>query len=189
MPARTICGVEYSVALAEAAARRLDTVIQGDLNQADALHGFEGKLFDCIICADVLEHLRQPEDLLSRLRPLLTADACLIVSLPNNRNLSAFISIFLRGTFPRRQRGIFDDTHWRWFTFADGRRLLTDAGFVVERTNFNLRWGDKGGGRANKTLIRFVGPLTGYLPPVREFLSYQFVMRAQLASEPLNKSI
>jgi hypothetical protein len=54
--------------------------------------------------------------LLRLLRPLLSPSACLIVSLPNIRHISALYSIFFSGSFPRRQRGIFDDTHWRWFT-------------------------------------------------------------------------
>ena len=180
VPGRQVHGVEYSQTLAEVAAQRLDSVVQCDLNDPSALEGLGTARFDCVICADVLEHLQHPEDLLIRLRPYLTPDAYLIVSLPNIRHLSAFTSIFLRGTFPRRQRGIFDDTHWRWFTYRDGCRLVNDAGFVVQNASFNLRWGDRGGGRANKLLIRTLGPVAHRLPPVREFLSYQFVLRTRL---------
>jgi methionine biosynthesis protein MetW len=180
VPGRRVCGVEFSSTLAETATTRLDTVIRGDLNLADTLSELRGQRFDCAICADVLEHLRHPEELLRNLRLCLAPEADLIVSLPNIRHVSAFVSIFLRGSFPRRQRGIFDDTHWRWFTIRDGRRLLTEAGFAVQQANFMLRWGDQGGGKANKLLIRALGPAAPYLPPVREFLSYQFVMRASM---------
>jgi SAM-dependent methyltransferase len=181
-PDREVFGVEYSPALAERAETVLDRVLQRDLNQPDALQALDGHRFDCVICADVLEHLMNPEALLRRLAPYLTPDASLIVSLPNIRHLSAFVSIFLKGTFPRRQRGIFDDSHWRWFTLSDGSRLLNDAGFVVNRTNYSLRWGDQGGGRANKLLIRSLGPHAHRLGLVRELLSYQFAMRANFAA-------
>lgn len=177
---RTITGVEFSPLLAEKARPRLDTVIQADLNQARALDVLKEQQFDCAICADVLEHLYQPEVLLRELRQLLSADAALVVSLPNVRHLSAFASIYLRGTFPRRQRGIFDDTHFRWFTLRDGHRMLTEAGFIVKKFDYSLRWGDVGGGIANRLLSRLVGPLAPYALPVREFLSYQFAMQAEL---------
>ncbi|HEY4082454.1 MAG TPA: class I SAM-dependent methyltransferase [Burkholderiaceae bacterium] len=180
IPGRSVCGVEYSPTLAAAAAAKLDHVIHGDLSQPETLSSLRGGQFDCAICADVLEHLQHPEALLQSLRHCLAPNAALIVSLPNVRHISAFASIFLRGSFPRRQRGIFDDTHWRWFTVSDGRRLVTEAGFAVQQANFMLRWGDQGGGRANKLLNRFLAPAAPKLAPVREFLSYQFVMRASM---------
>ncbi len=180
IPGRCVFGVEYSPTLAEAASLRLDHVIQNDLSKPETLANLRGGQFDCAICADVLEHLQHPEALLQTLRHCLAPNAALIVSLPNIRHISALTSIFLRGSFPRRQRGIFDDTHWRWFTVGDGHRLVSEAGFVVQQSNFILRWGDQGGGRANKLLNRFLAPAAPKLSPVREFLSYQFVMRASM---------
>ena len=180
VPGRVVKGLEYSTRLADLAQTRLDQVVQVDLNQATALDALTGQLFDCAICADVLEHLHQPEQLLRLLRPLLSPSACLIVSLPNIRHISALYSIFVNGSFPRRQRGIFDDTHWRWFTLKDGRDLLAEAGFQIEKVDHSLRWGDQGGGRANKILIRTLGPFAHRLPFVNEFLTYQFAMRARL---------
>lgn len=179
---RHVTGIEYSADLAQRAAVKLDRLKQADLNHPEALTEFEGTQFDCAICADVLEHLQQPGDLLARLRPCLADGAVLVVSLPNIRHLSALVDIYLKGSFPRRQRGIFDDTHLRWFTLRDGHQLLLDAGFVVDQTAYSLRWGDRGGGRANKLLNRAFGTHAHRIAPVREFLSYQFAMRARLAS-------
>jgi methionine biosynthesis protein MetW len=180
VPGRVVSGLEYSTRLAELAKTRLDQVMQVDLNQTTALDALAGQQFDCAICADVLEHLQQPEQLLRLLRRLLSPSACLIVSLPNIRHISALYSIFVSGSFPRRQRGIFDDTHWRWFTLKDGRNLLADAGFQIEKIDYSLRWGDQGGGRANRILIRSIGPFAHRLPFVKEFLTYQFAMRTRL---------
>src|SRR4051812_16267968 len=68
---RYVVGVEYSQSLADAARLRLDKVIQGDLNQASTLSPLASEQFDCVVCADVLEHLQKPEDLLKLLQPHL----------------------------------------------------------------------------------------------------------------------
>lgn len=182
-PERFVAGIEYSQELADRAGRQLDFVLRKDLNLPQSLEDLGDRSFDCVICADVLEHLQQPDELLQRLRRHLRPGASLIVSLPNIRHLSAFASIFLGGSFPRRSRGIFDDTHLRWFTIRDGRHMLDANGFDVQKTTYALRWGDKGGGRANKLLIRLFGSSAHALPPVREFLSYQFAMHARLRPE------
>ncbi|MDI4631695.1 methyltransferase domain-containing protein [Pelomonas sp. V22] len=178
-PERRVCGIEYSSELAARAASRLDEVHEADLSRTDALEQLSRKDFDCIICADVLEHLQQPERLLEQLHGLLRPGGVLVVSLPNIRHLSALRAIFLQGSFPRRPRGIFDDSHWRWFTVGDGRRLLEQAGYALTDSSYTLRWGDQGGGRANRLLNRWFGRHAGKIPPVREFLSYQFAMRAR----------
>lgn len=183
VPGRVVMGVEYSAHLAELARAKLDRVLQTDLNQTNALGVMNGQLFDCAICADVLEHLQQPEQLLQQLRSLLSPGASLIVSLPNIRHLSAFVAVFMQGSFPRRQRGLFDDTHQRWFTLKDGHKLVTATGFQVEQVIYCLRWGDQGGGRANRLLNHMLGPFAHRLPFVREFLTYQFAMRASLHAQ------
>lgn len=176
-PERRVCGIEYSSELAAKAASRLDEVHEADLSQTDALMQLSRQDFDCIICADVLEHLQRPERLLEQLHGFLKPGGVLVVSLPNIRHLSALRAIFLQGSFPRRPRGIFDDSHWRWFTVGDGRRMLEQAGYELTEVSYTLRWGDQGGGRANRLLNRWFGPHAGNIAPVREFLSYQFAMR------------
>ena len=101
----------------------------------------------------------------------------MVISLPNIRHLSALSSLFLKGTFPRRERGIFDQTHLRWFTIRDAGALITDSGFVVDEMTFTLRVGDKGDRKINRILNRFPSCLKGWRP-IREFLTYQFCIRA-----------
>lgn len=181
-PDRTVVGVEYSQELADRASAVMDRVLQADLNRPDSLDALAGSQFDCAVCADVLEHLQQPAELLTRLRTLLAPGATIVVSLPNIRHVSALSSIYFKGSFPRRPRGIFDDTHLRWFTLKDGRALLQEAGFAVDTDMVcTLRWGDKGGGRANKLLDKVLGRVGHRIAPVREFLTYQFAMRGRLA--------
>ena len=50
-----------------------------------------------------------------------------MVSLPNVRHWETFWQLGRRGTWPRRDVGIFDRTHLRWFTLRDAYAMLDAA--------------------------------------------------------------
>ncbi|MBV9896751.1 MAG: class I SAM-dependent methyltransferase, partial [Chloroflexi bacterium] len=77
-----VTGIEYVQRAAECAAEHLDRVIVADCEQVDFETAFGSVEFDCVIAADVLEHLRDPEAMLLRLLPYLTSDAVIVVSIP-----------------------------------------------------------------------------------------------------------
>ena len=56
-------------------------------NFINAFHKLQGTLFDCIIFSEVLQHLEEPLDILSRAVKLLAAEGVLLVSVPNFRYL------------------------------------------------------------------------------------------------------
>lgn len=99
------------------------TVEAADLGQA---------IYDCIVCADVLEHLPDPTATLKRLRQVAKSDATFIISLPNVAHL-AVRTMLLFGRFPKMERGILDKTHLHFYTKDTARQLLADAGLKVER--------------------------------------------------------
>lgn len=177
-PTRRVVGIEIDSELANEATTNLDSVICSNLESlqiSSALSQYSP--FDCIICADVLEHLRIPEEILLALTRTLAPGGKLIVGLPNIRHHSALWEIFVRGSFPRRSRGIFDSTHLRWFTYADSLSMLRSASLEPELFKFSTRIGDKGGGLLNRLSGRFLDPIAHW-PPIREFLVYQFAIRA-----------
>jgi len=89
--------------------------------------------YDCIVCADVLEHLPDPLSTLKRLRQAAKPDATFIISLPNVAHL-AVRTMLLFGRFPKMERGILDKTHLQFFTKDTAKNLLSDAGLKVDRT-------------------------------------------------------
>ena len=180
-PGRTVCGIEFDALFAQAAARQLDGVIHADLNLLDWSAALAGRRFDCIVFADVLEHLVYPQHCLRQAIGHLQPGGCIVLSLPNIRHICALRSLFVHGRFPQRDRGIFDRTHLRWFTLADAKTLIGDAGLQVSAMSQALRWGDQGGGTMNRWLNR-VPPTIRRWAPVREFLTYQFCLRAQSSS-------
>jgi SAM-dependent methyltransferase len=87
--------------------------------------------FDFVICADVLEHLRQPALLLRDLRGVLASGGRLAASLPNSGH-AYFRWTVLRGRFPAEDRGLFDRTHLRFYTWHGWTELFAAAGFRIE---------------------------------------------------------
>ena len=178
-PGRKVCGIELDKAFSLEAAQYLDEVINDDLNTLDWEAVLPGRSFDCMIFADVLEHLQEPgrslKQALTRLRP----GGSVVICLPNIRHVSALSSIFFSGTFPRRDRGIFDRTHLRWFTFRDACSLLNENGLQLVAFYQGMRWGDAGGGRVNRLLNRLPEAVKRWMP-VREFFTYQFAFSARM---------
>ncbi len=176
---RRVFGVEIDPAFAVEAQAILDQVICADLNELEWPVLTNGMQFDCIIFADVLEHLMDPRKHLLEAKRYLRPGGCIVVSLPNIRHISSFYSIFIKGTFPLRDRGIFDKTHLRWFTINDAKSLIAELGMSVVHTTFNLRMGDRGGGMMNRLANKYGTILNFFL--IREFLTYQFCLRAEIA--------
>ncbi|MGA2723068.1 MAG: class I SAM-dependent methyltransferase [Bryobacteraceae bacterium] len=87
--------------------------------------------FDYIVCADVLEHLRQPERLLRECRERLAPGGALIASLPNSGH-AYFRGQVLMGRFPQHDRGLFDRTHVQFYMWHGWVDLLARAGFLIE---------------------------------------------------------
>jgi predicted TPR repeat methyltransferase len=88
--------------------------------------------FDVVVCADVLEHVADPESVLARVREWIAPDGLLLVSLPNVANVAVRISL-LAGRFEYADAGILDRTHLRFYTRRSARRLVEGGGFRIRR--------------------------------------------------------
>jgi SAM-dependent methyltransferase len=124
-----VVGVELLVDYARDAEAVLDRVICSDVASALASPDELGR-FDCVIAADVLEHLVDPWTALADAVAILEPRGTVVVSLPNVQYLKTFMTL-ARGTWPQDDDGLFDRTHLRWFTVRDMRALLEDAGLDV----------------------------------------------------------
>ena len=123
-----VVGIELDPAAARLAARWCDDVLVGDVEQMEL--PFAPASFDTVVCGDVIEHLRDPESLLRRLRPLLRAGGRLVLSTPNVANWTIRIGL-LFGRFRYSERGILDRSHTHLFT----RKTLIEA---LERTGYRV---------------------------------------------------
>ena len=123
----TVVGVTYSEDEAQQARQRIDWVEVADLNHFDpATLGW----FDCIVCSHVLEHLADPQQVLSRLRHCLAPGGTLLVALPNVLFWKQRLQ-FLRGRFRYTEGGLMDRTHLRFFDGHSAASLVRASGFDV----------------------------------------------------------
>lgn len=126
-----ITGVELNPVAGSRARPRLDVVHVADLEAAPPT--LPTAYFDCMVCNDVLEHLRDPWSVLRHLRPSLAPGAFVVASLPNLRFLGVMKDLVLRGDFTYQDDGVLDRTHVRFFTKKTMRALFEDTGFEVRR--------------------------------------------------------
>ena len=129
--AREVVGVELDPGAAAKAGTRLDAVINRDLAHLDPAE-LGDEPFDAILASDVLEHLAEPEIVLGRAVSRLRPGGAVVVSLPNVAHVWVFANLLLQ-RWPRKDSGIFDRTHVRFFGKRDMVRLLEDAGLRVLR--------------------------------------------------------
>jgi len=183
-PGVTVIGVELVPEIAKQAALRLDEVVTGDL-ESSAID-FAEQSFDCVIAADVLEHLRSPNTTLASIRRWLRPDGSLILSLPNVRHHSVITGL-LAGNWTYESAGLLDEDHVRFFTRREIEKLLFRAGFKVEQWRIvpgpgYREWVEQG----QPGEVRLGGlQITGLSPQeAEEFFAYQYLIRAV----PLPKS-
>lgn len=137
-PEATVFGVEVNRAAVEVARTRIDRVMLGKFEEVDLeAEGVQPGSIDTVIVADVLEHMYDPWGVLVRLRPYLTADAQIIASIPNIRNLVVMEEL-AKGNWRYEEWGLLDVTHIRFFTLREIRRFFHETGYRVTQTTFNI---------------------------------------------------
>jgi 2-polyprenyl-3-methyl-5-hydroxy-6-metoxy-1,4-benzoquinol methylase len=130
--ATELTGIEVVPEQAELARAVYDHVVAAPVEQA--LEELEGP-FDTILCLDVLEHLVDPERVMSDLRRLAAPGARLQVSIPNARHVSLMKDLIFKGTFGYTEWGHRDRTHLRWFTKRDIADAMERNGWAVQRVS------------------------------------------------------
>lgn len=176
----SVVGIESRAEAADRAGRRLDRVLCESLETiSDSL--FPEAAFDCIVLADVLEHLRQPLRVLRICRHWLTDTGALVISIPNSRHHS-IVSGLMDGNWTYERAGLLDDDHVRCFTRRELDKLLYRAGF--ESTQWSLipgsgyaewdRSGRPGTVRAGNLQIEGLSA-----QDAEEFFIYQHLVRAR----------
>jgi SAM-dependent methyltransferase len=169
--AERIVGIEIDARSAERAREVFDVVLTGSV---ESTLGELDELFDLVICADVLEHLVNPWQIVDQLTGLVIEGGLLVVSVPNIRHYRALLRLAFGAGFRYDSQGTFDSTHLRFFDRKGVRGLVGRPGWEIER------FGGSGGRRFGRLL---------WSRPFRipaEYLVYQWhvVARRTAASHP-----
>ena len=134
-----VVGIEFDEKMAKIAQKKIDKVIVGDIENINLADSFPPNYFDCIIFADILEHLKNPWKILKSSAQFLNAGGVVIASIPNVRHYSTIIDLLFRGCWPYRDRGIHDKTHLRFFTLRNIEELFQYADLKIVRIERNYR--------------------------------------------------
>lgn len=126
----SVVGVELLEEYAEDARKSLDRVVVSDAETFVAAGPPPEAPFDCLIAADVLEHLVDPWGTLARAVDYLDAGGLAVSSVPNALYWKALARVVRERSWPLDDQGTFDRTHLRWFSERDAEALFVRAGLT-----------------------------------------------------------
>ena len=164
-----VSGIELDEQMAEVAQKKLDKVIVGDVENINLADFFQPGYFDCIIFADILEHLKNPWKILRSSAKFLNAGGVVIASIPNVRHHTTITNLLFKGYWPYRERGIHDRTHLRFFALRNIKELFQYADLSIERIERNYRIIEK-----PHWLNRFSKCFAFY--PCKELFTFQYLI-------------
>ena len=131
-------GIELFESAAQSARPYVDRLIVGDAERLVAAGVLASEEFDLILCLDVLEHMIDPWEFVSRITRTLKPGGTLIASIPNVRHLSVIADLVARGRWDYRSAGILDRTHLRFFTLSTAKDLLSSKELEVVELLYNV---------------------------------------------------
>lgn len=159
-------GIEINENSAEIA-RNIANVISVDVENNEI--PFEDEFFDLIILPDVLEHLKDPWDVLVKLKKKLSKNGQIIASIPNIMHITVVDSL-LKGRFDYEDAGILDKTHLRFFTLKTIEDMFRNIGFNNTEVSSNKIY-------INDDLKKKVDILSDlYNLNREELLAYQYII-------------
>ena len=133
--------------------------IEADLDVFDFDSGPEN--VDTILMLDIIEHLREPEEILKKIRRRYSGKEPQIILTTGNVGFLPIRLALMLGQFNYGRRGILDLNHTRLFTFHSLRRTLIQGGYEIY---------EERGIPAPFYLALGESPIAGFLMDVNRFL-------------------
>ena len=177
----TMDGVTLSEAEAAHARPHYRRVVVDNLESCDLVATFAGNRYDYIVCADVLEHLSRPEQVLAACRQLLQPDGKLLISVPN-AGYSGLIAELLEGEFLYREEGLLDRTHLRFFTRRSLTRFLGEHRWQLDSIDTIAR--ELPESEFNVAFDSLPPSVARHLLGAPDALTYQFICVAHPVAQP-----
>lgn len=96
---------------------------------------FIASSFDCMVCLDVIEHVKDPEKLLREINRVSKVGGKLILATPNVRFTNHLFDLVIMGRFPKTSTdpSLYDGGHLHFFTYGDIIELLKKTGFRIAK--------------------------------------------------------
>jgi 2-polyprenyl-3-methyl-5-hydroxy-6-metoxy-1,4-benzoquinol methylase len=131
----SIFGVELTEEIGRQAAPYCKNISFVDIEHANWNKELGDELFDVIIAADVLEHLRDPVRCLLSLREYLAPGGYFVISIPNI-SYNGILAELFGNDFQYRKVGLLDETHLRFWGLKGIKRLAEDSRLTVNNLHF-----------------------------------------------------
>lgn len=125
----SVVGIEIDKEMTQIAKKRCDKVVNANVELLKSID-FPKGYFDIILYADVLEHCRNPQEIVQNLRPYLADDGYILISIPNVANWEIRLKL-LMGKFNYQGGTILDTGHLKFFTLPSIMKLIEKAKFKV----------------------------------------------------------
>lgn len=171
-PKAKVYGVELDPEMAKLAEEKLHRVYVANMDEFSLAAEFSRDSFDCVVLADVLEHLKDPWQVVAEAVEITSSGGLVIACIPNVRHFDTIFNLVFLGKWPYRDRGIHDRTHLRFFTRKNIGELFAAGAVDVERIDTNYRLVERPS-RINRWAKYFA------LPVLKHFLAFQYIIVAR----------
>ena len=111
--------------------------ICADIEKFTWLEKWKGRQYDYILFTDVLEHLKNPREVLKKAELLLSDSGAIYISVPNIGHNDIVIKL-LEERFEYTTEGLLDETHLRFFTRENLKDLVKETGLMIEEVQYKI---------------------------------------------------
>lgn len=130
-----VTAVEINPYMAKTARKYAQTMIAGDIETKETVERLGDKKFDCLILADVLEHLKDPQATLKKLAGFLIKKGEVYISVPNIGFITNRL-LHLLGRWDYMEYGSMDRTHLQFFTKKTIEKLILNCGLRIKKSEY-----------------------------------------------------
>ena len=125
-----VYGIEIDEEAIKTASHYLDRAICCNVEHVSWAEEIAGEKFDYILFADVLEHLRNPDEVLRKAADFLKDDGRIIVSVPNITHSDIILKMLLNH-FEYTKTGLLDNTHIHFWGSSNLKDFFDSFGLTM----------------------------------------------------------
>lgn len=130
--------------------------------------------YDYVIMLDVIEHIRNPHNVLAYIKSLLKEDGEILLSTPNISHNAIIINL-LNDEFKYNPLGILDETHVKLYTEKSIQRLVKESGLYIYDIKYIQKVAEETEFKANYSMVPI--EIESFLRQRDNADVYQFMLR------------
>jgi|GEM_PF-6601929 len=181
-----VIGVEIDEDAGAIARQYCESMIIGDVENLNLDAFLDPASIDVILMGDILEHLRWPGRLLSKIKKYLKHDGYLVVSLPNVCHGDLILNLF-NNDFKYTSMGLLDETHLRFFGKRNIYSIFFKNGYnIVDLHSVRL---PVGATELRMDISAIPNEVLNLVKALPDSDAYQFIFKAVPSEDPSNETM